>query len=250
MVLEPEEGPLASLHKGEGRLANKVTIMNYIRSMFDYNLPLKGHRVLISAGPTREPIDPVRFISNRSSGKMGYAMAQYARDLGASVILVSGPVSLSEIPGIKTLYVETAEEMKTLMLRNCSKADYIFMVAAVSDYSIKEFKNIKIKRSDEHICLNLIPSSDILKIIKNKTSAIITAFALETNNGEKEAKRKMREKGSDYIVLNYANEQGAGFESNTNRVQIFSKDNTSFIIEKDRKDRVAKKIIDYILNKK
>ncbi len=124
------------------------------------------------------------------------------------------------------------------------------MVAAVSDYSIKEFKNIKIKRSDEHISLNLIPSSDILKIIKNKTSAIITAFALETNNGEKEAKRKMREKGSDYIVLNYANEQGAGFESNTNRVQIFSKDNTSFIIEKDRKDRVAKKIIDYILNKK
>ena len=248
VVLEPEEGPLASLHVGEGRLPNLKVIMNSIRSLFEVPFPLKGKRVLITAGPTREAIDPVRFISNRSSGKMGYALSENARDMGASVILVSGPVALADIPEVKTVKVETTNEMKNAVVRNCVKADYIFMAAAVADYMPAEISAIKIKRSIENIKVDLISAPDILKSIQNKTNAIITAFALETHNGETEAKRKMKEKNADFVVLNYANEKGAGFESSTNRVKIFSKCGHNIELKKDRKDRVAKKIIQYVLN--
>jgi len=194
VVLEPEEGTLASLHEGEGRLPDIQTIMNNIRSMFEPFLPLKGRRVLVTAGPTREAIDPVRFISNRSSGKMGYAMAECARNMGATVILISGPVSLHDIPEITMVIVESAAEMQHAVLRNCIKADYIFMAAAVADYMPANTSKIKMKRSSDTLSLDLIPAPDILKSIQDKTSAVITAFALETHNGEKEAKRKMKQK--------------------------------------------------------
>ena len=248
VVLEPEVGPLASLHEGEGRLPVLNVIMNSIRSLFEVALPLKGKKVLITAGPTREAIDPVRFISNRSSGKMGYALSENARDMGASVILVSGPVSLADIPEVKTVKVESAHEMKNAVVRNCVKADYIFMAAAVADYMPAEISSMKMKRGTENLNLDLISVPDILKLIQNKTNAIITAFALETHNGGNEAKRKMKEKNADFVVLNYANEKGAGFESSTNRVTIFSKNGHNIELKKDRKDRVAKKIIQYVLN--
>ena len=247
VVLEPEEGSLASLHEGEGRLPDIQTIMNNIRSMFEPSLPLKGKRVLVTAGPTREAIDPVRFISNRSSGKMGYAIAECARNMGATVILISGPVSLHDIPEIKMVIVESVAEMQHVVLRNCIKADYIFMAAAVADYMPANTSEIKMKRSSDTLSLDLIPAPDILKSIQNKTSAVITAFALETHNGEKEAKRKMKQKDIDFIVLNYANEEGAGFDSSTNHVTIYSKNGKSRELKKDHKDRVAKKIIEYIL---
>ena len=247
VVLEPEEGALASLHEGEGRLPDMQTIMNTIRSMFEPSLPLKGRRVLVTAGPTREAIDPVRFISNRSSGKMGYAIAECARNMGATVILISGPVSLHNIPEIKMVIVESASDMQRAVLRNCIKADYIFMAAAVADYMPANTSKIKMKRSSDTLSLNLIPAPDILKSIQNKTSAVITAFALETHNGEKEAKRKMKQKEIDFIILNYANEGGAGFDSNTNHVTIYSKNGKSRELKKDRKDRVAKKMIEFIL---
>ena len=247
VVLEPEEGTLASLHEGEGRLPDIQTIMNNIRSMFEPFLPLKGKRVLVTAGPTREAIDPVRFISNRSSGKMGYAIAQSARTLGATVILISGPVFLHEIPEIKMVIVESASDMQRAVLRNCIKADYIFMAAAVADYMPANTSKIKMKRSSDTLNLDLIPAPDILKSIQDKTSAVITAFALETHNGEKEAKRKMKQKDVDFIVLNYANEEGAGFDSSTNHVTIYSKNGKSRELKKDNKDRVAKKIIEYIV---
>ena len=247
VVLEPEKGTLATLHEGEGRLSNIQAIMNNIRSMFEPFLPLKGRRVLVTAGPTREAIDPVRFISNRSSGKMGYAIAECARNMGATVILISGPVSLHDIPEIKMVIVESAAEMQHAVLRNCIKADYVFMAAAVADYIPTNTTEIKIKHSSDTLSLDLIPAPDILKSIQNKTSAVITAFALETHNGEKEAKRKMKQKEIDFIILNYANEVGAGFDSNTNHVTIYSKNGKSREFKKDHKDRVAKKIIEYIL---
>ena len=248
IVLDPVEGQLASLHEGEGRLPELIDIMNGIRSLFEIPLPLRGKKVLVTAGPTREAIDPVRFISNRSSGKMGYALAEKARDMGASVILISGPVSLSPIPEIEMIYVETAEEMAVSVQTNCNDSDYLFMVAAVADYSPVNPADQKIKRTSENKSIELKPALDILKSIKGKTKGKVIAFALETHDGESEAQRKLVEKGADFIVLNYANEEGAGFESSTNRVTIFSKSGNQIELKKDRKDRIAQKIIEYILN--
>ena len=248
IVLDPEEGQLASLHEGEGRLPELIDILNGIRSLFKMPLSLQGKKVLVTAGPTREAIDPVRFISNRSSGKMGYSLAEKARDLGAEVSLVSGPVSLSPIPEVHMLPVETAEEMAVAVKNNCSDVDYLFMVAAVSDYSPTDPSDKKIKRNNKNKSIDLKPALDILKSIKGKTKGKIIAFALETHDGEAEAQRKLVEKGADFIILNYANEKGAGFESSTNRVTIFSKSGNQVELKKDRKDRIAKKIIDHILN--
>ena len=248
IVLDPEEGQLASLHEGEGRLPELIDILNGIRSLFEIPLPLQGKKVLVTAGPTREAIDPVRFISNRSSGKMGYSLAEKARDFGAEVSLISGPVSLSPIPEVHMLPVETAEEMAVAVKNNCSDADYLFMVAAVSDYSPADPPDKKIKRNSENKSIDLKPALDILESIKGKTKGKVIAFALETHDGEAEAQRKLVEKGSDFIILNYANEKGAGFESSTNRVTIFSKSGNQIELKKDRKDRIAKKIIEYILN--
>ena len=191
IVLDPEEGQLASLHEGEGRLPDIGVIMNGIRDLFKLSLPLKGKKVLVTAGPTREAIDPVRFISNRSSGKMGYALAEKARDMGAEVTLISGPVSIAEISGVKTVKVETAVNMEKEVLRFGKSAEYIFMTAAVADYTPADPANLKMKRKAEKMTLPLNPAPDILKSIKGKTNAVTTAFALETHDGESEAKRKM-----------------------------------------------------------
>jgi len=247
IVINPDEGLLASLHEGKGRLPEIVEIMNEIRCLFETPLPLKGKKVLVSAGPTREAIDPVRYISNRSSGKMGYALAEKARDMGAEVILISGPVSLSPIPEVKINYIESAVDMEKEMIQYSPYVDYIFMAAAVADYSPKEIAENKIKHSYKNLKLDLKQTPDILKLIKDKTKAVITAFSLETQDGENEAKRKLREKGVDFIVLNYANEKDAGFDSSTNRVIIFSKDLNEIELKKDQKDKIAEKIIIHIL---
>ena len=248
IVLDPEEGQLASLHEGEGRLPEINDIMNGIRSLFEIPLPLLGKQILVTAGPTREAIDPVRFISNRSSGKMGYALAKVARNMGAQVTLISGPVSLSPIPEVEMVNVESTEEMAIAVKNNCGDVDYLFMVAAVADYSPANPSDKKIKRNSENKSIILKPALDILKSIRGKTKGKVIAFALETHNGESEAQRKLVEKGADFMVLNYANEKGAGFETSTNRVTIFSKAGNQIELKKDRKDRIAKKIIEYILN--
>ena len=248
-VMDPETGKLASLHEGEGRLPKIDKIMNAIRSLFSNELPLIGKKVLVSAGPTREAIDPVRYISNRSSGKMGYAFAEVARDLGAKVTLVSGPVALPKIPEVKMVMVESALEMLSALENSLDEqdADYLIMTAAVADYQPENPSNEKLKRKKSTETLYLTPTPDILKTINSQTKATIIAFALETQNGINEAKRKMNDKDADFIVLNYANEVGAGFESNTNRVQIFSKTGDEKELKKDRKDRIAKRIFDFIL---
>ena len=249
IVMDPEMGKLASLHEGEGRLPAIDTIMNSIRSLFKHELPLLGKKVLVSAGPTREAIDPVRYISNRSSGKMGYALAEVARDLGANVTLVSGPVALPPIPEVEMIMVESAVEMLSALEDSLDgqEADFLIMSAAVADYQPANPSGEKLKRSNIVASLELVSAPDILKTINSQTEASIIAFALETQNGTAEAKRKMADKGADFIVLNYANEAGAGFESNTNRVQIFSKSGAEKELKKDRKDRIAKRIFDFIL---
>ena len=228
IILDPEEGQLASLHSGEGRLPKIKIIINTIRKAFNQDLFLEDKNVLITAGPTREPIDPVRFISNRSSGKMGFSIAQVANKYGAIVDLVTGPVNLPDIPNINTINIETAFEMHKNIdkLLDNTQYDYIFMVAAVTDYYIDSISDKKIKSSDKDININLKKTPDILSAITKKSNATIIGFALETDNGETKALTKMKNKNLDYIVLNYANEDNAGFESNTNHVYLYSKSGT------------------------
>ena len=179
---------------------------------------------------------------------MGYAIAKKARDMGAEVILISGPVNLEPISNVILKSIESALEMKKEVDCWAKKMDYIFMVAAVADYYPKNISDKKIKRKDKVLKLDLSPCPDIIQSIAKGTNAISTAFALETHNGESEAIRKLKNKYVDFIVLNYANEKGAGFDSSTNRVSIFNKNGETFNIEKDKKERVAEKIISYILS--
>ena len=249
IIIDPEEGQLASLHSGEGRLARLDTIINTIRTVFDYKLLLEKKKVLITAGPTQESIDPVRYLSNRSSGKMGYALAKASRDFGAHVDLITGPVHLTDIPQVKIYKIITADQMKQKIdkLVATKKYDYIFMAAAVSDFRILNEKKEKIKSEANSMTISLKKNTDIIKNIKRTSKTQIIGFSLETKDGEQEALKKLKTKKLDYIILNYANETGAGFDCNTNHVYIFSKDKHKYEIPLDRKDRVAKKIIEYIV---
>lgn len=248
-VLNPEHGQLASLHEGEGRLPAAGKILNAIRELFNIPQPLKGKKVLVTAGPTRETLDPVRYISNRSSGRMGYALAESARDKGAEVTLIAGPTALPDLPEVTMMPVVSARDMAVAVTDtiNTFNPDFIFMAAAVSDYTLDNPPTRKIKRGSVDLRLSLTPTLDILKSIRGTTNATILAFALETENGEAEARRKMESKDTDFVVLNYANEEGAGFEVSTNRVVIFSKNGEKLEIPKDRKDRIARRIIRFVL---
>ena len=162
VIMQPEEGALASLHKGEGRLPDLHEVINELRQILHIKTPLKNKKILISAGPTRENIDPVRFISNRSSGKMGYAIAEEARNMGANVQLVSGPVSLETPTEVNIVNVETGEQMHDEMSKHLD-SDIIIMCAAVSDYKLEEIANEKIKSTKSSISLDLYPTKDIIK---------------------------------------------------------------------------------------
>ena len=248
IIVPPEEGQLASLHTGKGRLANLNTIMNEIRKLFNQTLFLENKNILITAGPTKEPIDPVRFISNHSSGKMGYAIAKASKEYGAKVTLISGPVSIPSISGITTININSADEMNDKITSELSnkKFDYIFMAAAVSDYKPIEYSNNKIKSNKDIQSIKLKKSIDIMGSTIAKHEGVKIAFSLETENGKKNAINKMRSKGSDYIILNYANEEGAGFNEDTNHIYLFSKNGESKEFEKNTKYKIAKQLIEYI----
>ena len=247
IIMQPEEGALASLHKGEGRLPDLHEVINELRQILHIKTPLKNKKILISAGPTRENIDPVRFISNRSSGKMGYAIAEEARNMGANVQLVSGPVSLENPSEVNVIHVETGQQMHDEMSKHLD-SDIIVMCAAVSDYKVEEIANEKIKSTKSSISLDLYPTTDIIKSLAKNTEATIVAFALETSNGKKNALKKLKDKGADVIVLNHPSEDGCGIDSNFNKVSILSSDNNSYEISKNRKDRVAKQILKFVIN--
>ena len=249
IIIDPEKGYLASLHEGEGRLASIDTIMNTIRDTLDIKQPLLNKNIIVTAGPTLEPIDPVRFISNHSSGKMGYALADAACNLGANVTLISGPVHLNAHPEAQLINITTANELlQSFENIDLKKIDYIFMCAAVADYGpIKQEQN-KIKKETKNLNLELKENPDIIKTIANQTNATIIAFALETNQGTLNAKNKLKNKNADFIVLNYANEKDAGFNSNTNHVYIYGKNESEIELKKDRKDRIAHQIIDWVIS--
>ena len=248
IIMQPEEGALASLHKGEGRLPHLHEVINELRQILDIKTPLKNKKILISAGPTRENIDPVRFISNRSSGKMGYAIAEVARNMGANVHLVSGPVSLEAPAEVNLVNIETGQQMHDEMNKHLD-SDIIIMCAAVSDYKVEDIANEKIKSTKSSISLDLHPTTDIIKSLAKNTDATIVAFALETSEGKKNALKKLKDKGADIIVLNHPSEDGCGIESNFNKVSILSTDSNSYEITKNRKDRVAQQILKFIISR-
>jgi phosphopantothenoylcysteine decarboxylase/phosphopantothenate--cysteine ligase len=248
-VLNVGTGELASGLFGEGRMAEPEEIFEEIQHFFNTAGQLKNKKVLVTAGPTHEALDPVRFIGNHSSGKMGYAIAEELANRGAEVTLVSGPVSIStKNKKIRIVPVMTAEEMH----RNCLEhADYdiAVMAAAVADYKPSVVEKDKIKKNGEEMTLTLKKTTDILaglgKLKKDKQ--VLVGFALETSNEADNASKKLKEKNADLIVLNSLNDAGAGFGHDTNKVTLFFRDGQQRSIELKSKTGIAKDIVDSII---
>jgi phosphopantothenoylcysteine decarboxylase/phosphopantothenate--cysteine ligase len=244
----PETGQLATLITATGRMSEPESIFARARQLLLGRTDLKGKRVVVSAGPTREPLDPVRYITNQSSGKMGYALADAAVAFGADVILVTGPTELTPPPGINVVRVETAIQMQNELDRACSGADYLFMAAAVADFSPASYQKQKIKRSGESLNLVLRASPDIVKSLDRNRPKVVVGFALELENLEARAFDKLREKRLDMIVANNPSEEGVGFGSDFNRVTIMSRGGKTTRLEKLPKYELAIRIIEEALS--
>jgi len=251
-IIEPDTGFLASGLSGKGRLPDISSIIQEIDNILNPLKDLLGKKVLITAGPTREFIDPVRFISNRSSGKMGYELAKATKERGAEVTLISGPVNLKPIPGVNIINVISSEQMFEEVKKHYFEKDIIIMSAAVSDYSIKNYSPLKLKKETNDLNLTLNPTQDILKWLgENKSdNTILIGFALETNNDIENATKKLETKKADIIILNNPLIEGAGFETDTNVIKIIDKNKNITELPKLTKYELAHKIIDYILNLK
>ncbi len=223
-IIGPAYGRMASGLEGWGRMVEPAELLGHIRRALGRNGPLAGRRVVVTAGPTYEPIDPVRFIGNRSSGKQGFALAQAALDRGAEVVLIAGPVALETPVGARRIDVGTAAEMAEAVWREAEAADVLLMAAAVADYRPAQSQPFKIKRG-EGLALELIPTVDILAgVAARRASAgkphVIVGFAAETRDLLENARAKLRAKGPDLIVANDVTEPGAGFAVDTNRVTL------------------------------
>jgi len=225
VILDPEEGPLASGQVAQGRLASESRILEAVQSALIPQDDWRGQRVLVSAGPTQEAIDPVRFISNRSSGKMGYAIAEAARDRGAEVVLVTGPTALTPPPGVEVVSVTTAKEMADALCQHFASSTVVIMAAAVADFRPKEQAAQKLKkRGQTAFSLELETAPDILAMLSaQRTSQVLVGFAAETEHLVSHAKDKLRGKGLDLIVANDVTKEGAGFGSDDNAVVILSR---------------------------
>jgi phosphopantothenoylcysteine decarboxylase / phosphopantothenate---cysteine ligase len=227
-IVEPESGPLASGDVGPGRLAALERIEAAIADVLSVSNALAGRRVVVTAGPTLEPIDPVRFVSNRSSGKMGYAIAAAAADAGAEVFLVSGPTALRAPAGAQLVPIESAEQMRDAVLGLLPNADAVIMAAAVADYRPIETKERKIKKRDagKELDLRMTENPDILKAIVSarRSGAIVVGFKAETGDATAEAERMLREKKLDLVVANDVSDPGSAFGSDTDRVTFVSAD--------------------------
>ena len=246
IIIDAETGELASGLSGKGRMAEPENIVKVLADYFDADKPLQGRTVLVSAGPTYEKIDPVRFIGNYSSGKMGFAIANAAADAGANVILVTGPVSLTTTnPNIVRIDVESAQQMFEACTTNFAKCDAAIMAAAVADYRPATVAGQKIKKGDAPMTINLESTPDIAAALgcAKQPGQVLVGFALETENGLTNAHEKLKNKNLDFIVLNSANEEGAGFSCDTNRVTIIKSDGQQIDYQKKDKNAVARDII-------
>ncbi|MFK5983345.1 MAG: bifunctional phosphopantothenoylcysteine decarboxylase/phosphopantothenate--cysteine ligase CoaBC [Flavobacteriaceae bacterium] len=243
-------GELASGLIGQGRMAEPEDIITFIEKDILGKLPLRGKKILITAGPTFEAIDPVRFIGNHSSGKMGYAIAEVAASLGAEVTLISGPVSLRlSNDFIKIVNVTSASEMFEEAHKNFEYCNIAILSAAVADFTPLEVASQKIKKKDDDLVITLKKTKDILASLGGiKGDKYLVGFALETENELENAKTKLKKKNLDLIVLNSLNDKGAGFKTDTNKVTLISKDNKVFPFEVKPKKEVAQDILQYIIN--
>jgi phosphopantothenoylcysteine decarboxylase/phosphopantothenate--cysteine ligase len=249
-VIPVEHGELASGLQGEGRMAEPEAIMKFLEDNFFLTSPLINKKVLVTAGPTYEAIDPVRFIGNHSSGKMGIAIAKELYRRGADVSLVLGPTSIDvSANGIRLVRVNSAEEMYNACHEIFDKTDLAIMSAAVADYTPVKKADQKIKKEENNLNLELTKTKDILKslgTLKTKNQVLV-GFALETVNEKKYALEKLSEKNADMIVLNSLNDSGAGFGHDTNKITIFQRGGGELRFETKSKDEVAKDIVDVII---
>jgi phosphopantothenoylcysteine decarboxylase/phosphopantothenate--cysteine ligase len=247
-VVNPDEGYLACGMTGAGRLAGQDAIVAAVREVLRVRRDLEGQTVLLTAGPTQEDLDPVRFLTNRSSGRMGYAVAEAAAHRGAKVILISGPTALETPEGFARFDVRTAAEMLKAVEENIAEANIAIFAAAVADYRPVEAAAHKIKKTGDEITLRLEPNPDILATIaRKKGHRLIVGFAAETNNVAENARKKLKEKNADLIVANDVTAEGAGFDVDTNVVTLFARDGRDLPLPKMTKREVAHRILDEVV---
>jgi phosphopantothenoylcysteine decarboxylase/phosphopantothenate--cysteine ligase len=247
-VVDPGEGYLACGMTGAGRLAGQEEIVAAVREALKFQRDLEGETVLITAGPTCEDLDPVRYITNRSSGKMGFAVAEAAARRGAKVVLVSGPVNLETPADVERIDVRSAAEMHRAVLGHIDGASVAILAAAVADYRPVERHEEKIKKGSGPLAISLEPTTDILAdVAKSKGQKIVVGFAAETTNVAENARKKLSLKNADLIVANDVTAEGAGFDHDTNVVTLFSRDGRDLALPKLTKSEVAGRILDEVV---
>lgn len=245
--IEPASGRLACGDEGKGKLQDTEIIAEETLRRLHSTKDLLGKKVVVTAGPTMVPIDPVRILTNSSSGKMGYSIAEEARDRGAEVVLISGPTSLRKPNGIKVIDIKTNEDMFNAIKNEFKDADIVIKSAAVADYKAKNYSNEKIKKTGDDLNLIFERDRDILKTLGDmKENQILVGFAAESSNLKENAKGKLERKNLDYIVANDISKPETGFASDENKVTIISKSGEEVSLEKMSKREVAKNIIDII----
>ncbi|MCA1927610.1 MAG: bifunctional phosphopantothenoylcysteine decarboxylase/phosphopantothenate--cysteine ligase CoaBC [Calditerrivibrio sp.] len=249
-IVSPTKGILACGDEGIGKMAEPEQIFFAAKRLLKRSGLLKGKKILVTAGPTIEDIDPVRFISNRSSGKMGYAIAEAAYEMGGDVKLISGPTNLKTF--LDKIDVYSAEDMYNAILREVTNSDIVIMSAAVADYRVAEKSNVKIKKNEDLFELKLIKNIDILKSISTmkREGQIFVGFAAETNDLEQNALKKLHDKKLDIIVANDISREDIGFNSDENEVRLFFKNSNTLSLEKMPKKNMAKKLLSIIANYK
>ena len=247
-IIPVNNGELASGLTGDGRMAEPEEIIKWLNDFFTNSRTLTGKNVLITAGPTYEAIDPVRFIGNASSGKMGIAIAEELKNRGATVTLILGPSSEKIPSDMDVRRVRSAQEMYEVCIQRFEKTDWAIMSAAVADYTVKEKATQKIKKTEENINIELKKTTDILKKLGElkKDHQCVIGFALETNNEKENALKKLASKNADIIILNSLNDEGAGFGHDTNKITIFDKRGGEYHFDTKPKIEIAKDIIDNI----
>ena len=247
-IVEPNEGYLACGMTGPGRLASQVEILKAVEEVLRGGQDLDGERVLVTAGPTREDIDPVRFLSNRSSGKMGYAVARAAARRGAKVVLVTGPTALETPGGVERVDVRSAEDMLRAVEARFPECTLAVFAAAVADYRAVEPSESKIKRTQDALTLRLEPNPDILATVaREKGERLVVGFAAETDNVAENARKKLAQKNADVMVANDVTAEGAGFDVDTNMVTLLSCDGRDLALPRLTKAEVAERILDEVL---